>query len=233
MIDVLKKFRLYGLKKSLEYSLLEIFNRLWVQTFFNSYSQRREDLIIDKLLNNKKQGFYVDVGAHDPFRFSNTKRFYDKGWRGINIDPNPSSIKKFITKRKRDMNLALGIGNKSGPLSFYEFFPTTLSTFSQKEAKQYIKKGFKLVAESKVTVRTLGAVLNEFCKNRQIDFLSVDTEGTDLEVLQSNNWKNFKPKVICVETKGSFNKINTFFRKHGYQLEHNNGINSIFSVSLT
>lgn len=233
MLDLLHKIKIYGFSRSLNYAYREIHNLIRMRFLRGSYSQRGEDLLIENLLNKKRYGFYVDVGAHHPTRFSNTKRFYDAGWSGINIDPNPTLIKKFEERRKRDINLALGVRDKSGSIEFYEFFPSTLSTFSPREARQYKGKGYRLISKNKVPVKTLGSILREYAKGRDIDLLSVDTEGIDLEVLKSNDWKSFKPKVICVETKGNFGKISASLRKHGYLLKHNNGINSIFSVSLT
>ncbi len=101
-------------------------------TIFGSYSQHREDMLIDSLLKNKKNGFYVDVGANNPIGFNNTKRFYDKGWSGINIEPNIRGYKLFLEQRKRDINLNIGISKKEGNLTFYEMEPDMLSTFSKK-----------------------------------------------------------------------------------------------------
>lgn len=230
MLDLLHKIKIYGLSKSLSYAFQEIYKLVWMRYFLSSYSQQGEDLVIDELLGKKKRGFYVDVGAHDPIRFSNTKRFYDKGWKGINIDPNPALIEKFKKERNKDINLALGVSKRNGLLEFSEFFPSTLSTFSEAEAEQYVKKGFKIISKKKVRVATLSSVLNKYRRDRTVDFLSIDTEGNDLEVLQSNDWKKFKPSVICVESRENFSKIETFLRKQGYKLECSNGINSIFSV---
>ena len=195
----------------------------------HSYSQQGEDIVIDTLLGNKKSGFYVDVWAHDPVRFSNTKRFYDRGWKGINIEPNPLLINKFEKTRKRDTNLNIGISKKNGRLFFYEFLPSTVSTFSEKEKNRCLKEGFKLQSMSKISVRTLKFVLNKYCRSKQIEFLSIDTEGTDLAVLESNNWEKVKPTVICVETNKN-NKIAAYLKERGYQLITDNGINSVFCV---
>src|SRR3989344_293995 len=104
MLEILKKIQFYGFSRSLKFITEEVYRLFIFKLLQNSYSQQGEDLIIDKLLVGKKKGFYVDVGAHDPVRFSNTKRFYDKGWSGINIDPNPWLIKKFQKQRDRDIN---------------------------------------------------------------------------------------------------------------------------------
>ena len=232
MIDVLKKIKLYGFKRSIKYIIKDLFNILWMQTFCNSFSQKGEDLIIDKLLGFKSNGIYVDIGAHHPTRFSNTKRFYNRGWRGINIDSNPDLIKKFEVERERDINLSLGVGGKNGRLTFYEFFPSTLSTFSEEETERYLKQGYKLISKRQVSVKTLSSVLEKYFASRNIDFLSIDTEGMDLEILQSNNWKKYKPYVICTENHGNSASITGYLETQGYQLKYNNGLNSIFSVSL-
>ena len=75
----------------------------------DSYSQEGEDLIINRLIDSKKNGFYIDIGAHHPFRFSNTYKFYKMGWNGINIDAMPGSMKLFREKRPRDINIECGI----------------------------------------------------------------------------------------------------------------------------
>jgi FkbM family methyltransferase len=180
-MELLQKVKIYGFSKSLHYIYLELRNLLFKRLLQGSYSQNGEDLLIDRLLNYKKSGFYVDIGAHDTTRFSNTKKFYKKGLRGLNIDPNLNLIKKFEEQRRKDINLAVGIGSKVGTLTFYEFLPSTLSTLSKDEADKYINEGFRLVGKSKVQVKTLESILDKYCKSVSIDFLSVDTEGTDLK----------------------------------------------------
>lgn len=207
-----------------------------MQIINGSFSQNGEDLIIDKLLNYKKTGFYVDIGAYDPYRFSNTYRFYKRGWRGINIEPNVHNYKKFITARPKDYNLNIGIGAKRGNLDFYNLFPDTLSTFSRNDAIKYQKIGFKIIDKSKVKIERLDKILHKF-RNKKIDFLSIDTEGFEMEVLKSNNWKNFKPEIICIESftfKSSGLKsrermeIRRFLSKIGYKKVYANDTNIIY-----
>ena len=226
-----KKIRLYGIKRSLGYGISEA-RYLLRKKILKSFSQDGEDLLIDKILGYKKKGFYVDVGAFDPHRFSNTKRFYLRGWRGINIEPNPRGYKKFLENRPRDINLNLGIAKKSGFMIFYKMFPPTLSSFSLEEIKQYQKKGYKLVKKFKIPVRTLFSVLDKYAKNKKIDFMSIDTEGFDLVVLKSNDWNKFRPKIVCIETshqisENSDNK-RSFLKGVGYKIVTNNGLNTIF-----
>ena len=226
---MLQKIRLYGIRRSLYYGVLE--GRYFLRRRLSrSFSQNREDLVIDKLLDYREKGFYVDVGAFDPTRFSNTKRFYLRGWNGINIEPNPLRYKKFIKERSRDINLNIGITKKPGMMSFYMMFPETLSTFSFKEMKFRLSEGYKLIKKISVETDTLVNVLNKFAKKRSLDFLSVDTEGFDLEVLESSNWSKFRFRLVCAETGQSDGKgkVFSFLKRNKYKIVYRNSINSIF-----
>lgn len=190
--------KIYGVLKTLLF-LLEEIRLLARATLYNSHTPLGEDVIIDKLLNEKNQGFYVDIGAHDPSRFSITKRFYNKGWRGINIEPHPDSAKKFKKERGRDTNLNIGIANKKGYLEFFKFENNSLSTFYAKVAKSRQKFGYRLVETEKIRVTTLRDVLSKYAPNTIVDFFNIDTEGFDDQVLKSNDWVHFRPKVLCIE----------------------------------
>ena len=224
LLDTLK---IYGPRTLLQFLTSEIVGLFWFKFVKGSYSQMQEDLYIDGLLNRKRKGFYVDVGAFDPERFSNTKRFYIRGWRGINIEPDPRNIKKFQKERPRDINLNMGIGTRPRRAYFYRFLPDTLSTFSMKEAVKNKESGFRFVGKVKVAILSLSIVLEKYCKKGKIDLLSVDAEGTDLDVHRSNNWEKFRPRVICVETKRQ-EKIKRYLLAASYREAYNNKINSIF-----
>lgn len=165
-----------------------------------SYSQGGEDLVVDQLLGRKAKGFYVDVGANDPWRFNNTARFYKRGWRGINIEPDPVIFAGLARSRAGDTNLNIGVGCQTGQLQFYRFFPDVFSTFSKEQAEYSRGKGLEIVETIEVPVRTLDELLAENCPDRQVDFMSIDVEGTELDVLLSNDWDRFKPAVVVVES---------------------------------
>lgn len=229
---LVRRLRQYGLKTFSSYIISEVRGKI-ENKLMSSFSQTNEDLEIDKLLGHKKKGFYVDVGANDPSRFSNTKRFYSRGWRGINIEPNTSCYLKFVKDRPRDINLNIGIGNKNGKLIFNQFDPDTLSTFSPKQTREYIKDGYSLIKKYKIPVRSLKSVLNRYAKNKRIDFLSIDTEGFDFEVLKGNDWKKFKPEIICIESvekNAETKKIKKYLISKGYKRKYNNYVNSIYMV---
>jgi len=210
---------------------------LWHSTvnekLLGSYSQKGEDLIIDKMFNGKKNGFYVDVGANNPYDCSNTARFYKKGWKGINIEPIPNNLSRFKKERPLDINLNIGIGTKEGSFDFYEFEEDMLSTFSKNEAEEEIKKGKKLVKKHRIKIKKLSNILSKYAKNKEIDFLSIDTEGFDMEVLKSNDWKKFRPKTICIETAQRDGSDNSelflkFLSKFNYELFEKTRLNSIY-----
>lgn len=175
-----------------------------LQPYSRVFSQGGEDSILYgifyKKLKKGEKGFYVDIGAYHPFIHSNTYLFYLKGWRGINIDANPGSMKEFKKKRPKDINLELGISDKNGFSTFYVLHEdSTMNTFS--EANLQIHNMLQAVEEKrKIETRTLESVLNEYSEEfTEIDFFSIDVEGFDQVVLESNNWSKYRPKVIAVE----------------------------------
>ena len=164
------------------------------------YSQNGEDLILNRFLDNKKEGFFVDVGAHHPIRFSNTFLFYKKGWSGINIDAMPGSMAAFNKIRPKDINVEKGIALKNDKLTFYQFNESALNTFSKEEAFSKNKDDYKIIQRNLIEVDTLENILDKYMPiNTKIDFLNIDAEGKDEEVLISNNWVKYKPSYILVE----------------------------------
>lgn len=175
-------------KKKLEYTTL-------------SYSQEGEDLILNRIIGKKAEGFYIDIGAHHPKRFSNTNFFHQKGWKGINIDPMPGIMKGFDIERPRDINLELGISSQEQEISYYMFNEPALNTFSKEEAHN--KNGlrnYKIIEERKVKTYPLKFILDTYISpDTKIDFMTVDVEGLDLEVLRSNDWEKYRPNILLVE----------------------------------
>ncbi len=164
------------------------------------FSQFGEDLIIESIISNKKDGIYVDIGANHPIKFNNTFLFYKKGWRGINIEPNPNRFFLFKLFRKKDINLNIGIGKENSTLDFYIFKEDTLCTFEKDVAKKYQNMGHKLKKIKKINVFSLKEIFIKNLKHRNIDILTIDTEGYDMEVLKSNDWNIYRPDLIILET---------------------------------
>ena len=166
-----------------------------------SYAQEGEDVLLERFIGDKKEGFYIDIGAHHPHRFSNTFHFYKKGWKGLNIDAMPGSMEAFKAKRPRDINLEMGVSSEEGELLYYIFNEPALNTFSEEEAKK--KDGFrnfKVIETKKIKTLPLAKILNEHLpENTEIDFMSIDVEGLDFMVIQSNDCHQYRPKYILIE----------------------------------
>ncbi|MFH5805192.1 FkbM family methyltransferase [Alienimonas sp. DA493] len=146
-------------------------------------------------------GLYVDVGAHHPVRFSNTKIFYDHGWRGVNIDPLPGSMDLFRRERPEDVNLEVGVAAERGELTYHLFDEPALNGFDPAlSAERDETTDFTLLETRSVPVVPLRDLLDEHVgPERQIDFLSVDVEGLDAEVLKSNDWSRYRPRIVVAE----------------------------------
>ena len=202
----------------------------FVDESVGSHSQFGEDLVLDALLGCPSSGFYVDVGANDPEILSNTRRFYDRGWRGINVEPNTEVCAELTRRRPEDINLNIGIAPEMGFLTFYRMDPSTLSTFEKSAVKDNLAHpGARLIGEVQVAVEPLFRILLKHLGDRRIDFLSVDTEGLDLSVLQSNDWLTHRPRLVLVEIAWKGQEIVEYLGAQGYTFVWSNGVNGIFS----
>lgn len=170
-------------------------------SYYSSHSQFGEDMVIRSILGDKHNGFFIDIGAHHPVYCSNTYHFYQKGWKGINIDAIPGSMEIFNLLRDRDINIETCIGPNSGEeVSFYVFDKPGLNTFDAKMA-ELAKKSSKHLNTLHLKTKTLEQCLDDFLPNNQIiDFMSIDVEGVDEIILRSNNWKKYSPKLIIFES---------------------------------
>lgn len=193
------------------------------------YSQAGEDMLLSLYYEGKKhKGFYVDVGAHHPYRFSNTAYFYKRGWRGINIEPTPSLFKAFPRRRRRDINLNVGIGNGE-KLTFYVFNEGALNTFDpalakERDGKIHLGRQYKIIDRIEVQTRTLADILDKHLPaGTPIDLLTIDVEGMDFDVLKSNDWTRYLPQFILVECESEFDdlsddEIYQFLHAKGYSI---------------
>jgi len=179
------------------------FLRPKTQFYQKCYSQDGEDGLLLSFLCDRKEGFYIDIGAHHPMRFSNTYLFYKKGWCGINIDATPGSMKAFNKIRERDINVEAGIGDSYGELDYYSFCEPALNSFDKELSNERIKNGWKLKRQGgviQVKVFPINDVLNKYMpKNRHIDFITIDIEGFDLVVLSSWDFEKYAPDFFVIE----------------------------------
>jgi FkbM family methyltransferase len=211
--------------QSVKAMLASLRRKLFDTYAIKSYSQEGEDMMLRRMFEDKGVGFYVDIGAHHPRRFSNTYYFYQRGWRGINVEPNPDAIAGFQSARKRDLNLQCGVGLVEQSLTYYKFNEPALNTFDEMLANERLAQtSYKLVEKTTVPVRRLEKLFDENLPHSQrIDFMTVDVEGFDLQVLQSNDWEKYRPTVVLAEalstTMQNFqsNEIAIYMVSQGYQ----------------
>ena len=164
------------------------------------YSQEGEDILLNRYFHWKKNGFFIDVGAHHPQRFSNTYFFYKLGWRGINIDAMPGSMKPFQELRPEDINIEQPVSDEEAELTYHIFSDPALNGFSAELSAGRNTKEFFLKEKIQLRTRRLDDILSEHVPSgTKIDFISVDVEGLDLQVLKSNDWNLYRPEFVLVE----------------------------------
>ena len=222
-------------------SVNKLENKLYPGTrqypFNKSYSQCGEDLLVQYIfgLRGIARPSYIDIGAHHPFFINNTAIFYERGSRGINIEANPELIDAFSMHRPDDINLNIGIGDKEGELNFYVMKQNTLSTFSKEECDFMIANGNSLSEIKKIKLTTISKILEKYFNNTFPDFMTIDAEGMDFQILQSIDFEKSFPKVICVEAAeyspiGSGkrrNELIDFLVSKGYYEYANTNLNAI------
>lgn len=205
-----------------------------------SFSQSGEDMIVDFVFGaiQVSHPTYLDLGAHHPRRFSNTHHFYLKGSRGVSVEADPALFERFLQERSADINLNVGVGVGSmGSLPFYVMSVPTLNTFSKEEAERCVAMGtHQIVDVIEVPLRDVNAIIAEYFAGESPDFISIDVEGLDFEIVKSIDLQRYRPTVICVETitfsenfdGAKIEEIGCYLQQHGYFLYADTRINSIF-----
>ena len=188
------------------------------------YSQEGEDIILSRIFSKWDSGFFVDVGAHHPVRYSNTYSLYQRGWNGINIDATPGVVEAFKLLRPRDRTLEIAIGSEKAMRTLYLFEQSALNTFNPELASKYRGLGFKDLGSTEVLSLPLREVLSTcLMPMQEIDLLCVDVEGDEQAVLSSIDWNIFRPKFLVVEildsTISNFDNIPVvlYLRRNGYE----------------
>lgn len=198
MLQIIKKIVPLPVKNKLTW----IRNILFDGYATKSYSQEGEDLVLARILGDLKltTGFFVDIGAHHPTRFSNTYYFYRRGWCGINVDALPGTKEVFKRIRPRDITIECGVGAQQGMLKYFAFNEPALNTFSEQEARKKNLPPYHIIDTIQIPVVTLKQILDEHLpRGTKIDFMTIDVEGFDHEVISSNDWSLYRPSVILVE----------------------------------
>lgn len=183
-----------------------------------SYSQVNEDNIIDWLTGYLDKGVYIDIGAFHPDKISNTKLFYERGWRGINIEPDTKAYRIFCEKRPLDINLNVGIG--TGEVDYYQHEGdisgnTCVASLGKSRGLKHVRK---------INLKPLSEVFEEN-KITYVDFMSIDVETFENEVIRSNDWNKNKAGVICLE-----GYTYPYLEQFGYKKVFWDGSNSYYKL---
>lgn len=189
------------------------------------YCRFGEDNILDRLTGYAQTGFYIDVGAHSANSESITKCFYDRGWNGINVEPQQVYFDELMQYRPKDLNLQVAVSSTSGELELHVNGGLTTATL------EYSLPEWPVI---KVPMTTLELICEKYIGNKQIDFLKVDVEGHELDVIVGMNWDKFRPKILCVEATKPNTTIDVFddweplLIKAGYQFVEKNPYNRFY-----
>ena len=201
-----------------------------------SFSQYGEDVVIEELINQLgiERGFYVDVGAYDPLIYSNTLLLFERGWSGINIDVDEQKIERFGRARPGDWNLACGVSKTSGRKQFARYtdpLQTRLINETDDSSMLDDSYGNPPLETFEAETKPLRVILEDSpFRGRHIDFLNIDCEGSDLEILESLDFPTYQPRVVAVEALDptARAKIREFMNSQGYVMALRMKITGIF-----
>ena len=230
--------RKFFLKSNFTYKIYLVYNLFIRHKIFlrkKSYSQFAEDLEIINFFKNKKKGKYLDIGCFHPVMYSNTNLLYQKGWSGINIDLNQTTIDLFNIARPKDINLCrvIGVTEKMVKVHFDSLF-SPVNTAEEKFYNEYKKEFFKNEFIREVMSQKLTDIFNENNISK-IDFVNIDAEGMDYKILQQFDFGKIKVSLLAIETHyfdgtqtEDYLNILTYLQKNGFLFLKKYGPTSLF-----
>lgn len=165
---------------------------------YTSYAQNFEDVMLWRALKHVSNGYYIDIGAQDPSIDSVSLAFYERGWRGVHVEPTPAYAAKLREARPDEDVLELAIGTGQGLASFFAFAGTGLSTGREDIARYHIDTGLSAI-EISVPVLSLAELFARYA-NREVHWLKIDVEGMEAEVVASWGDSQVRPWVLCIES---------------------------------
>jgi FkbM family methyltransferase len=201
---------------------------------FVSHAQNFEDVMLWRALGGLGEGFYIDVGASDPYWGSVTLAFYERGWHGINIEPDPALFALLVEQRPRDVNLDVGVSSTSGSQTMF-FVPNTgNSTLDEREGRLREQEG-RVVERRVIPVETLAQIWERHVPSGQeVHFLKIDVEGAEREVLAGLDLTTMRPWIVVAEAtrpntrEPSHQDFEPILVHAGYDVVHRDGINRFY-----
>lgn len=182
---------------------------------FISYAQNFEDVMLWRALKHVERGFYIDVGAFSPDFDSVTRAFSERGWRGINIEPNPHYLAQLNARRPHDANLGIAVSDFDGEIELSVIEDTGLTTVETSIAKGHGDAGWAL-SHITVPTQTLAHVWDRHVPEGQaVHFLKVDVEGHEAAVLRGADWSRHRPWIVVVEATLPNSQVRSHAEWHG------------------
>ena len=203
------------------------------------YSQWGEDQFINQFFKDKIDGIYLDIGCLHPVMYNNTCLLHRKGWRGINIDINPTSIDLFNILRPKDTNLCTTINEIKETFEIYYDDPfSPVNTLSKQFYENLENKNNKNKKKLFVESKSMNEILNISKIDKSIDFINLDVEGMDYKILKNINLNQLKPKLISIETHNvdglkskDFESIVKLMKESSFSIYKRVGPTTLFSFS--
>lgn len=206
--------------------------------FLRKSSQFGEDIFIINLFEKDFKGKFLDVGCYHPTRHNNTYLMYKKGWSGINIDLNPLTIELFNFMRPKDININIGISDSESKKKLYFIDELNTQNTLYENQLNFLKKHHNIkdneIIEKNIKTKKLTTILDEL-KFYYIDFMNLDIEGYELDVIKSINFQKITIKYLCIEmiehNKKSLqnnNEIKDILIQNNYELIKNFDYNYIY-----
>jgi FkbM family methyltransferase len=199
---------------------------------FVSYSQNLEDVMLNRLFKESQSGFYVDIGAHHPFVKSVTYSLYSRGWRGLNIDMDPTLMRRFDASRQRDINICAAVSASDEIVQSMMLSGSTRSSLDP----VVIKNGLSLYPDARPVMqkaRRLQSILDEY-SIANVELLKIDVEGHESSVIKGIDFTRFKARVILAEATPpldptpSYGEWRHLLESCGYELAFFDGLNAFF-----
>jgi FkbM family methyltransferase len=198
-----------------------------------AYGQNYEDVLLNRLFAPDYLGFYVDIGANDPMNNSVTYHFYQRGWSGINIEPG-AVFERLSRFRPRDVNLQVAVSQTCGEATFFDYPGAAANaTLSQAIARDNERFGIVCVPRQ-IKLITLRSLCEQYVKDRTIDFMSIDVEGHEMEVIAGGAWDRYRPRVLVIEatwphtSQPSYEGWEPLLLAHGYRFAFFDGLNRFY-----
>lgn len=171
-----------------------------------SYAQNFEDVTLRRALQDIEKGFYVDIGGYHPRMHSVTKYFYDRGWTGLNVEPNKALLERFIAERLNDTNIGVAVGASDAKINLHIIGNTGLTTTIESIASGHASAGHPTTGVSRVKMIRLDTLFDTYCRGRTVDFLKIDVEGAEADVIRPCKFDSNRPRIILIENSNGYHE---------------------------